>query len=221
MSQHDSGLSMPIRAAALGLTLLLVLAGGCSTKGPRQTPIMRQVGGVEVSSNELRVFIRDTSDRFAGVIEVSADEIIAGTDDPQVRYNALIWKSRAIPVGFDAVFQSDPLVAVLDSWAFAEQLRQYFTTGAGKDLFGDQQPIAIRATDLLEFVGHRAPDSWTDLHAANAQLAPGRSDRNRKHGRVQSRRQPDHEPGRSDCLSHRDRRADSQASAVAGRDLDR
>ena len=116
---------------------------------------MRQVGTVEVSSNELRVFIRDTSDRFAGVIEVSADEIIAQTDDPQVRYNALIWKSRAIPVGFDAVFQTDPLVAVLDSWAFAEQLRQYFTTGAGKELFGDQQPIAIRATDLLEAEARR------------------------------------------------------------------
>jgi len=138
------------RIGFLGLAVALTLAGGCSLKGPKRTQLMKKFDTLEVSSNELRVFIRDTSDRFAGVIEVSADEIIATTDDPRIRYNALVWKSRAIPVAFGALFQPDPLVAVLDSWAFTEQMRQYFTTGEGQDLFGDLQPIAIRAMDLLE-----------------------------------------------------------------------
>jgi hypothetical protein len=48
------------------------------------------------------------------------------------------------------MFQSDPLVSYVDGWTLLVQMRQYLETGIGKDLFGEQQHIAIDAMRDLE-----------------------------------------------------------------------
>ena len=59
MKYRHPKLSCVPRIGVLGVAVALVLAVGCSMKGPQKTQLMRQVEHLEVSSNELRVFIRN------------------------------------------------------------------------------------------------------------------------------------------------------------------
>ncbi|MHA1470454.1 MAG: hypothetical protein ACTSSP_07835, partial [Candidatus Asgardarchaeia archaeon] len=43
------------------------------------------------------------------------------------REKALLWKMYAIPLAKYAIFQQDPLAALVDAWAFCIQMKQYFT----------------------------------------------------------------------------------------------
>jgi hypothetical protein len=145
--------------AVMSGVLLLVLAAGCA-KQPVQSGMMAQIGGIEISAEELRILVRDLADAYAGVIEEAADEIIAATDDRDVRRRAYIWKIQAIPVAFQAIFLTDPMVALLDTYAFTYQMRIFFQEGPGRGVFGEQQEIALEACDRLEAmvvkVGNRA-----------------------------------------------------------------
>jgi hypothetical protein len=131
-----------VTAALLGL---LVLAAGCKS-GPQTSAMMKQSPKVQASQQRIRISTHVFLDRFSGVVENAADEIIAATDDPEIRRNALIWKISAISVGQRAAFQEDPLAGYLDLWILSEQMERFFKEDAGRDLFGDHQSIAIRAS---------------------------------------------------------------------------
>jgi hypothetical protein len=139
--------------------IVLVLAAGCA-KQPAQSAMMIQTGDIAISAEELRILVRDLADAYAGVIEEAADEIIARTDDRDVRRRAYIWKIQAIPVAFQAIFLTDPMVALLDTYAFTYQMRLFFQEGPGRDAFGEQQEIAFEACDrlaaMIAKVGRRA-----------------------------------------------------------------
>jgi hypothetical protein len=56
----------------------------------------------------------------------------------------------AIPAVYTAAYRADPLVGALETWGLAFQIREYLETGAGRDAFGAQQPLArAEARDLL------------------------------------------------------------------------
>ncbi len=126
------------------LALLTLLAAGCAST-PSTSPVMDEVGTIEISSRELRLRMYDLQTRMAVDIERAADQIILETDDPQVRHNALLWKANGIPALHLSVFQPDPMGSLLDVSIFSNQMRDFFDHGAGRDLFGDQQPIAVDA----------------------------------------------------------------------------
>ena len=51
---------------------------------------------------------------------------------------------------YTAAYRADPLVAAVDTWALAFQVREYVESGAGRDAFGTQQTLArAQARDLL------------------------------------------------------------------------
>jgi hypothetical protein len=85
-------------------------------------------------------------DRFSGIVEYSADEIIDKTDDLEVRRNARLWKMNSIPAIQKAAFQYDPLAGYIDAWVLTKQMLQFFEEGYGKDVFGELQYIAIEAS---------------------------------------------------------------------------
>lgn len=105
---------------------------------------------VSISSLELKIRIHKFEERFSGIVEQAADEIIDQTSDQKIRERALLWKMYAIPAAQKAIFQYDPLVSLIDIWALCIQMREYFIEGAGKDAFGDWQAIAVDASELLE-----------------------------------------------------------------------
>jgi hypothetical protein len=103
---------------------------------------------IEVSAEELRIQIRALAAPFSGILEEAADQVIAWSDEPRVKEDALRFKINAIPAMQTALFQRDPLAALYDTWAFIWQMRAFWDGGFG----GQAQPAeALRA-------GHEATD---------------------------------------------------------------
>jgi len=133
------------RWAWTGLTLLMF---GCAHV-PTQTGAMQRAG-MEISADALHVQVVELGRRFSGTIETAADEILAGTEDPQIRYDALLWKAYAIPLVQEAALRTDPVLAAGDLWAFSIQQRAFFASGAGGDAFGPSHGVALAAAERME-----------------------------------------------------------------------
>jgi len=187
-SQALSLSSGPLRLARfapalLALTLfalaLLALAS-CSSNPPRQTSFMSTVDNIDISSSELRMRLYDYANTFAGTVEVSADMILAESDDPVLQKRALEWKINASRTVYQTVFLRDPLGAYLDTWVFAKQMHKFFATGAGRDLFGPWQQEVVatalrlerRAVELTQWITktgytidlEESLERWADEH---------------------------------------------------------
>ncbi len=142
----------PSRLASVGASLLLLpvlLAASCLPKAPQKTELMQQVIAADRTTTQLRLEAHAFGDRFAGLVEQAADEIIARTDDPEVMRNAILWKANAIPACHRAVLQYDPLAALIDAWVLTLQMEAFFETGAGRTAFGPHQAIALDVTKTL------------------------------------------------------------------------
>jgi len=134
----------------LPLGLALSTLPGCSTKAPEQTAVMQSVGDLGVTGRRIRVGATNLLNVSTSMVELTADSIIDATTDPGVQYNALVWKANAIPAYQRAMFHPDPLVSFVDGWTLTVQMREYFEAGGGRELFGPQQPFAVRASQRLE-----------------------------------------------------------------------
>jgi hypothetical protein len=130
------------------LLLPLGLAGclGQAMQAPTES-VGGQVMEVDISAQRSRVAAQNTEAGYLGLIELTADSIIRMTDDPVVARNALAWKANAIPAIQRALHNADPLISWVDGRTLLEQMRQFFDVGAGRDLFGEEQSIAVGALD--------------------------------------------------------------------------
>ena len=125
---------------------LLTLTGCFSAR--KDTALMRDAG-IDVSITEYKLKLREFGYRFAGIVVLSADEIISKTSDNEIKKQALLWKIYAIPAMIRSLSMNDPLAAGIDSWILSVQMVQYFEDGYGKDFFGEYQDIAINASRLI------------------------------------------------------------------------
>jgi hypothetical protein len=123
------------------------LSAGCAGKAPQQTGLM-QAMEVEASSVELRVRVYSYTAEFIDTIETAADEIIASSPDPQVRYNALTCKAYATAAVTRAVFKNDPLAGLIDAWVLSAQTLDYLER-EGANLFGEHESVALAAARTL------------------------------------------------------------------------
>jgi len=105
---------------------------------------------ITASMGELRVRAVQLGRQFSMEIERAADSIRAVSDEPAVRRHALLWKMYAIPAAHEAVLLPDPALSIMDVWAFAKQMEQYFDRGAGRGVFGPHQQIALDAVQRLD-----------------------------------------------------------------------
>src|SRR4029077_1229604 len=97
-----------------------------------------------------RMLTRDYAERFSGAVVQAADDIAASTPAPARQEAAVRWKLSAVVASRRAATQMAPMIALLDSWALSAQMREFFDTGAGATLFGDQQDIARQTAQALE-----------------------------------------------------------------------
>lgn len=123
----------------------LVLLAGCLPKATPAPPTVMTYAGVERPADRVRIDVAEASRRYASAIEVSTQAIQDSTRDPAVWHAAQVWKINATQAAQDAAFRFDPLVSFLDLYALSEQQRNYLTTGNGKTLFGELQPVALDA----------------------------------------------------------------------------
>jgi hypothetical protein len=125
-------------ACAALVGALLASAAGCSLislKSPEKPLSTRDLNA--------RILTREFSDHFIATVGQTADEISAGTEDPQTRLNALKWKIAAAAKSQRAASQMAPMMSLLDTWALSVQMSDYLATGTGRTLFGAEQSLAM------------------------------------------------------------------------------
>jgi quercetin dioxygenase-like cupin family protein len=133
------------------LLLIAILAtGACATAPPQQSALIRSAPNIEMPTTELRLRVYGYGEEFAGDVEEAADRILKATDDPEVARQALRWKINILSATQVAAFALDPLIGLYDMWALAVQMRHFFESGPGGDVFGEYQPIAIETSRELE-----------------------------------------------------------------------
>ena len=142
--------------------LLLILVSQLSCAQKKNKSIGPAGGAVELSQQELRTTMNDFYYRFERSLSESADSIIKVSPDPVVDRNALIWKMNAIPIANNSILNSEAFLGYIDIAVFTYQMKMYLEKGVGKDLFGDQQDIAINTINSL----------WEDLLVIGRNLVP-------------------------------------------------
>jgi hypothetical protein len=139
-----------VRASSTLLLIAVLATTACATAPPPQSTLISSTGDIEMTTVELRLRVYGYAERFVNEAAIAADRIMEATDDVKISRNALKWKMNAV-VGVQlTAFALDPLVALFDMWVLAVQMRQFFETGLGKDVFGPHQSIAIETARQLE-----------------------------------------------------------------------
>jgi hypothetical protein len=121
----------------------LVLAG-CSVftiKSP-ETPLTAR-------EEEARLLTRDYAAHFASTVTQLLDGAAQGNTDRVIRSQALRLKLGAVTESTRASTGLSPMASLLDTWAFAVQLRDFLVSGAGAGLLGSAQLDAQLATTRL------------------------------------------------------------------------
>ncbi|WP_159651602.1 chemotaxis protein [Vibrio atypicus] len=119
---------------AIGTLLFLVSMNGCSLLevklDSQTTPLTKQ-------ELNMRLMTREYTQQFFAQVEQTADVISLQYDaqDKLHQSYVLLWKINAEEGVQRAAYQVSPMAALIDSWVFTVQMEQFFTQGAGKDLF--------------------------------------------------------------------------------------
>jgi hypothetical protein len=82
---------------------------------------------------------------YSAEIETAADKIISSSPSPDARRQALVWKAEAIPVMQTSLLNSDPIAAVLDTWAFVFQMTAFTERPEWKNTMGAFYPVVSGA----------------------------------------------------------------------------
>jgi hypothetical protein len=130
---------LPLRSLVVLLSLLTALsvsAAGCLAAQPRSKSGEEIQKKLAVTENQVRLRLRSLVGPMCGQVEQSADAIIAGTTDRQVKLAAMQWKINAVPALREALFQPEPVTAALDTLVLCMQMTTYFEQGPGKQALG-------------------------------------------------------------------------------------
>ena len=147
MSQRDRHTNTPMRAAVslcLVLDGLMILTLGCVSGGRTRKTSSASLAK-NVSSSVLEISSRNQSLMavYSAEIETAADKIIFESPAPAARRQALEWKAEAIPVLQVSLLNTNPIAAVLDTWAFIFQMNAYMDRVALKQALGKFHPLVI------------------------------------------------------------------------------
>jgi hypothetical protein len=88
---------------------------------------------------EARLLTRDYAEHFNGVMIRALDDAAASQTDSAVRSMALQLKLGVVSQSTRAATGMSPIGSLIDTWAFALQLRDYLDSGSGAALLGGAQ----------------------------------------------------------------------------------
>ena len=98
---------------------------------------------------KVRIRTHNFAKAFFHEVMLASDSIMNNEKDRQIQLNALIWKINSSNEIKNTVFQNNPEIALLDTWIVTASMRDYLTEGAGADLFGSSQDIAVEAVEKM------------------------------------------------------------------------
>jgi hypothetical protein len=173
------------------LLTLLLLSLGCASRSTRKTSSIRRAKNVNISAAELSSRNQSLLAVYSSQIEVAADQIIAASTSPLTRRVALLWKSEAIPVLQTSLLNTDPVIAIVDTWTFIFQMSAYMEQPAvkdGLDPFSQVPREALRKmeSEMEQLVRSAAPAAdiedirrrvrtWASAHPIQAGLSGRKS----------------------------------------------
>jgi hypothetical protein len=102
-----------------------------------------------ISASELRVQVRSLASRFSGLVEEAGEAALRDETNPHRRRNALLWLTNGIPTIQQALFQPDPVAAMLDAWFLIAQIRDYFERH-GSSMKPAAYALGVRTLDEME-----------------------------------------------------------------------
>lgn len=159
-----------VRSTAVAAVIVTAAAIGCTTRSPRQTRMMKTTK-MTISAAQLRVQVRSLAGRFSGLMEEAGMMVLQEDEDPARRRYALLWLTNGIPAMQQALFQPDPLAALVDAQFLIAQMRGYFAAHAEGSFRGKYAELAESVLDEMEsdiklIVDAAGPD--TDYEAARS-----------------------------------------------------
>jgi hypothetical protein len=185
-------LPLHVRLKHLGLLLVIILPiPGCISRTTSKASSINRFKTVEVSATELGSRNHSLLALYSSEIEAAADKIIRESPSPVTRREALVWKAEAIPVLQTSALKTDPVAAVVDTWAFICQMKAYMDRTAMKERFGQLLPVVSDTLthmdlEMEQLVLTAAPtanipdlrrklDEWAAAHPIETGLAGRRS----------------------------------------------
>lgn len=98
----------------------------------------------------LRTMTRGLYYDLSSGIAAAADSIVAASPRAATQLAAIRWKIRATRAAVEAAMQSDPEVALADTWILCRRMNEAFAQMPDSLLFGPQSPIARAAAERFE-----------------------------------------------------------------------
>jgi hypothetical protein len=131
------------------LATSLAIAGAGCTVIPRQSGLASSAENVAASNDEIRTQVYGNALGFSGGVRDIANFIIAETDDPEIRRRALKFKMETISASQIIVAYNDPLISILDLWAFSIQIVNFYRDGQGRNDFGPFQDTLVASLEQV------------------------------------------------------------------------
>jgi hypothetical protein len=170
--------------------LLLAPAPMCSGQ-TRKTSSYKSAKNVKSSAAEFSSRNESLLARYSAEVETAADKIISGSSSPAARRQALVWKVEAIPIMQTSLLNTDPIAAVLDTWAFLFQMTAFMEQPTLKQTMGNSYPVVAETLRNMEAEMERLIESvapkanladlrqrvrgWADAHPIEDSLASRQS----------------------------------------------
>jgi hypothetical protein len=129
--------------------MLTVSLFGCSTT-PARPALMANMANDDVTVTQLRAIDYGYADRFGQLVAACVADIVAQSDDAQLRERAYQWRMWAMPQARAAAFDQDPFMGLVELWVLARQQRLYFADGGETSHFGAQFQCVSETTRYLE-----------------------------------------------------------------------
>ncbi len=170
--------------------LLLPPVPMCSGQ-TRKTSSYKSSKNVKSSAAEFSSRNESLLARYSAEVETAGDKIISGSSSPAARRQALVWKAEAIPIMQTSLLNTDPIAAVLDTWAFLFQMTAFMEQPTLKQTMGSSYPVVAETLRNMEAEMERLIESvapkanladlrqrvrgWADAHPIEDSLASRQS----------------------------------------------
>jgi hypothetical protein len=98
----------------------------------------------------LRHQTREFTTEFSTAVQQAADTIARSTTNRPIQELTIRWKIGAIAAIRQATLRTSPQLALLDAWVLCRQMTNFLQQGAGQNIFGPAQGVALTNAIALE-----------------------------------------------------------------------